>query len=209
MVNHPSPIEKGSGKVKVRRATADDVPALYACQAAAYANYGPGALCTERQLTMQIKAFPEGQLVATVGKQIVGYAMSLIVHLDDKSPWYSYAEITGNGTFSTHDPAGEDLYGADIAVHPDFRGNWISGKLYEARMNILKRFNLRRLVAGDEFRAIANMPAAYQRKSMWNRSVVEHFAILPSLHISKPDLKLKACTWNISGTNKALTTPRS
>lgn len=148
MVNHPSPIEKGSGKVKVRRATADDVPALYACQAAAYANYGPGALCTERQLTMQIKAFPEGQLVATVGKQIVGYAMSLIVHLDDKSPWYSYVEITGNGTFSTHDPAGEDLYGADIAVHPDFRGNWISGKLYEARMNILKRFNLRRLVAG-------------------------------------------------------------
>ncbi|MDH5575420.1 MAG: bifunctional GNAT family N-acetyltransferase/carbon-nitrogen hydrolase family protein [Nitrospirota bacterium] len=134
--------------VKVRRARLDDIPAIYACQAAAYANYGPGGLCDERQLKMQIEAFPEGQLVATIGKQAVGYAMALIVHLNDDSPWYSYGEITGNGTFSTHDPAGDDLYGADMAVHPDFRGYGIAGKLYEGRMNILKRFNLRRMVAG-------------------------------------------------------------
>ncbi|MGE3939008.1 MAG: GNAT family N-acetyltransferase [Nitrospirales bacterium] len=134
--------------VKVRRVRLDDIPALYACQAAAYANYGPGGLCDERQLTMQVEAFPEGQLIATIDNKVVGYAMALIVHLDEDSPWYSYAEITGNGTFSTHDPAGDDLYGVDMAVHPDFRGLGIAGKLYEARMNILKRFNLRRMIAG-------------------------------------------------------------
>jgi len=86
--------------------------------------------------------------VATIGKQIVGYATSLIVELDDESPWYSYAEITGNGTFSSHDPAGDTLYGADIAVHPDHRRRGVAALLYEGRLKILRRFNLRRMVAG-------------------------------------------------------------
>lgn len=144
----PSEVASRAANVKVRRARLEDIPALYACQEAAYADYGPGGLCNERLLRMQIKTFPEGQLIATIGKQVVGYAMALIVHLDDDSPWYSYAEITGGGTFSTHDPAGDDLYGADMAVHPDFRRLGIAAKLYEGRMNILKRFNLRRMVAG-------------------------------------------------------------
>jgi len=135
-------------RVRVRRAQLEDIPALYECQAAAYAGYGPGALCDERLLRMQIEVFPEGQLIASIGKRVVGYAMSLIVQLDDDSPWYSYAEITGDGTFSTHDPAGDSLYGADIAVHPDYRGRGIAGKLYEGRMKILRRFNLRRMIAG-------------------------------------------------------------
>ncbi len=97
---------------------------------------------------MQINAFPEGQLVALVGKDIVGYATSLIVQLDDDSPWHSYSEITGEGTFSSHDPTGDTLYGADIGVHPDYRGRGVAGKLYEARTAILRRFNLRRMVAG-------------------------------------------------------------
>ncbi len=105
----PSELASRAAMVKVRRARLDDIPALYACQAAAYANYGPGGLCDERQLQMQVEAFPEGQLIATIDNKVVGYAMALIVHLDEDSPWYSYAEITGNGTFSTHDPAGDDL----------------------------------------------------------------------------------------------------
>jgi len=132
----------------VRPARLEDVPGIYACQAAAYPEFGPGGLCDERQLRMQIEAFGEGQLVAMLGERVAGYAMSLIVQLDDESPWYSYAEITGNGSFSTHDPAGDTLYGADVAVHPDFRGRGVSQRLYESRRRILKRFNLRRMVAG-------------------------------------------------------------
>lgn len=152
-----------TAKIKVRRARPTDLDALYDCHAAAYATYGAGGLYTKRQLTMQIEAFPEGQLVATLGKNIVGYAMSLIVHLDDDSPWYSYAEITGDGTFSTHDPAGDVLYGADIAVHPEYRGRGVAGKLYEARMNILRRFNLQRMVAGGRipgYREVAGRMSA-------------------------------------------------
>lgn len=139
---------KKERSVRIRRARLADVPQLYACQEAAYQNYGVGGLCDQRLLTLQLEAFPEGQLVAVRRERIVGYATSLIVLLDDDSPWYSYGEITGDGTFSTHDPAGDTLYGADIAVHPDFRGRGIAGKLYEGRLAILKRFDLRRMVAG-------------------------------------------------------------
>lgn len=97
---------------------------------------------------MQVETFPEGQLVATFQGKVIGYAMALIVQLDDESPWYSYGEITGGGTFSTHDPSGDTLYGADIAVHPDFRGRGVASRLYEGRLKILQRFNLRRMVAG-------------------------------------------------------------
>jgi ribosomal protein S18 acetylase RimI-like enzyme len=140
--------DPSTANIRVRRARIEDVAAIYECQAAAYVSTPPAGLCDERHLTLQIEAFREGQFVALDGKRIVGYAMSLIALLDDDSPWYSYAEITGNGTFSTHDPAGDTLYGADIAVHPDYRGQGIAGKLYEARMGVLDRFNLRRMVAG-------------------------------------------------------------
>jgi predicted amidohydrolase/ribosomal protein S18 acetylase RimI-like enzyme len=135
-------------KVRVRRARPEDVAAIHACQAAAYANAGPDGWCDERLLEIQIATFPDGQLVAVEGDSVIGYAMALIVNIDDESPWYSYAEITGDGTFSTHDPAGDTLYGADIAVHPEFRGRGIAGALYDARKQVLKRYNLKRMVAG-------------------------------------------------------------
>lgn len=132
----------------LRRARPEDIPAIYACEAAAYPTYPPSGLCSERQLAMQLEAFPDGQLVATVRGKIVGYATSLIVQLSDDSPWYSYAEITGNGSFSTHNQAGDTLYGADIAVHPDYRGRGVAARLYEGRKRLLARLNLRRMVAG-------------------------------------------------------------
>ena len=92
---------KKERSVRIRRARLADVPQIYACQEAAYQNYGSGGLNDQRLLTLQIEAFPEGQLVAVYRGRVVGYATSLIVLLDDDSPWYSYGEITGDGTFST------------------------------------------------------------------------------------------------------------
>lgn len=132
----------------MRKAVVGDVAAIYKCQLAAYSALAPATLCDERMLRLQIEAFPDGQFVAVKGSDVVGYAMALIVQLDDTSPWYSYAEITGGGTFSTHDPSGDTLYGADIAVHPDHRGQGIAQLLYERRKDLMRRFNLRRMVAG-------------------------------------------------------------
>ncbi len=137
-----------TNKVTIRRWTKADIPSIVKVQQAAYPGFQRKDLCDARNYEYQFSAFPEGQLLAEIDGRIVGYATSLIVQIDDESPWYSYAEITGLGTFSTHTPSGDTLYGADIAVHPDFRGLGIAGKLYAGRRRLLTRFNLRRMVAG-------------------------------------------------------------
>lgn len=148
-------------RLKVRRATLADIPSLYACQLAAYGGMKPEDLCDERVLAMQVQNFPDGIIVAVKGELVVGYATSLIVELDDESPWYSYNEITGSGTFTTHTPCGDTLYGADIAVHPEHQGKGISGRLYKARKRILKRFNLRRMVAGGRIPGYKKVVSKY------------------------------------------------
>jgi len=140
---------------KVRRAREEDLDGIHACQRAAYAGLPETALCSPRLLAMQLAAFPQGQLVAVDGGRVVGYATSLIVAIDEGSPWYSYAEITGDGTFATHDPSGDTLYGADIAVHPDARRTGVARLLYDKRRALMRRFNLRRMVAGGRIPGFA------------------------------------------------------
>lgn len=136
-----------SSKIRVRRWKPEDLPGLVACFKAAYAEYTTDADADLRAYELQHEAFPEGQFVALSGDQVVGYATSLIVQIDEVTHLYTYQEITGAGTFSTHDPSGDTLYGADIAVHPDFRGRGVAAKLYEARKKLVKRYNLRRMIA--------------------------------------------------------------
>ncbi len=135
-------------KTVLRRWNSEDIPEIVKVQKAAYPNFAQKDLCDERNYLYQLSAFPEGQLLVEKEGKIIGYATSLIVQVDDDSPWYSYAEITGTGTFSTHNPAGDTLYGADIAVLPECRGKGVAAKLYAGRKKILTRFNLKRMIAG-------------------------------------------------------------
>src|SRR5690606_3804087 len=135
------------GTVKVRRWTKEDIPSIVECQSAAYPDYSEGGMYDLRTYEMQFAAFPEGQFLAEIDGQVVGYATSLIVQLDEGPHTYEYDELTGSGTFSTHTPGGDTLYGADIAVHPDFRGKGVAGKLYVARKQLMRKYNLRRMVA--------------------------------------------------------------
>lgn len=134
--------------VTVRAWREEDIPAIVACHRAAYPDFpAEGGHYDERNFRLQLAAFPQGQFLAEIGDQIVGYASSLIVQLDQNTDTYTYAEITGDGTFSTHTPSGDTLYGADIAVHPDHRGRGIAAALYKQRLKLLKRYNLRRTIA--------------------------------------------------------------
>ena len=133
--------------VRIRRWKRDDIPALVECQAAVYESYQKDELFDRRKFEFQFNNFPEGQYLAEVDGRIVGYCCSIIVQLEDDIDNYTYSEITGSGSFSTHNPSGDTLYGADIGVHPDYRGRSVAAKLYEARKKLLKRYNLRRMVA--------------------------------------------------------------
>ncbi|HHX81826.1 MAG TPA: GNAT family N-acetyltransferase [Pseudomonadaceae bacterium] len=135
-------------KITVRHALEADIPGMIEVARAAYPYFNIDQAVYQRSYALQIRAFPTGQYVALAGERVIGFTTSLIVQLDEESPWYSYAEITGNGSFSTHTPGGDTLYGADIAVHPDWQGKGISSKLYRARRALLKRHNLKQMVAG-------------------------------------------------------------
>ncbi|MGL4651365.1 MAG: GNAT family N-acetyltransferase, partial [Caldilineaceae bacterium] len=137
----------GRQRIKVRSWNKEDIPDVIACHRAAYPEYDETAFYTERYYEMQLAAFPEGQVLAELDGVVVGYATSLIVQLEDDAHSYTYEEITGGGTFATHDPSGDTLYGADIAVHREYRSMGISKLLYDARKRIMQRYNLRRMVA--------------------------------------------------------------
>ncbi len=135
-------------RLKIRNWTPADIPGIVACQHAAYSDFANiEEHYDARKYSLQFNAFPEGQFLAELGDQIVGFATSLIVQLDDLPDDYRYEEMTGAGTFSTHNPHGDTLYGADIAVHPKYRGRGISKRLYVARKRLLKKYNLRRMLA--------------------------------------------------------------
>lgn len=132
---------------KVRRWKKKDIPALVACHRDCYPDYPADSHYDERLHRLQLEAFPEGQFLVEVEGQVVGYATSLIVQIDDDSERYTYNELTGGSTFSTHNPAGDTLYGADIAVSPKWRGRRLAEKLYKRRRRLVRQLNLRRMVA--------------------------------------------------------------
>lgn len=133
--------------VVIRQLQRSDIEALSACHAAAYDDYPPSARCDVRHFELELEAFPDGQFVAERDGQIVGYCTSLIVQLTESLHTYTYGELTGDSSFSTHDPAGDTLYGADIGVLPGFRGKGIAAKLYRARRRLMRQYNLRRMLA--------------------------------------------------------------
>ncbi len=137
---------KSKSRITVRRWRPEDIPGVIECSRKAYADYPPEYIFTPRHYEMQFAAFPNGQFVAVADNRIIGYATCLIVNIDDEF-WYTVDEITGAGTFSTHNPDGDTLYGADIAVDPDFRQRGVSGLLYRRRKSLLQRYNLKRMIA--------------------------------------------------------------
>ena len=135
------------GSVIIRRWSSGDIPAIVACHRSAYTDFPREEQYSARTYAKQLAAFPEGQVLAEVNGRVVGYATSIIVQLDEDTHLYTYDEITGADSFTTHTPSGDTLYGADIAVHPDFRGRGVAGRLYRFRKGLMKRYNLRRMVA--------------------------------------------------------------
>lgn len=136
-----------ASKIKIRSWRREDIQSVIDCHRAAYPEYDEDAYYTERYYELQFDAFPEGQMLAEIDGRVVGYATALIVQLEDDAQTYTYDEITGGGTFATHDPSGDTLYGADIGVDEAFRGLGISRMLYDARKRLMQRYNLRRMVA--------------------------------------------------------------
>ena len=88
---------------------------------------------TKAQIKKLITIFPEGQVVIIVDDRIVGCALSIIVDYNLVKSDHTYAQVTGNETFNTHNPKGNILYGIEVFIHPDYRGLRLARRMYEYR----------------------------------------------------------------------------
>ncbi|HEY7079001.1 MAG TPA: GNAT family N-acetyltransferase [Nitrososphaeraceae archaeon] len=147
--NHNIDKNTNSKSIIIRKFSESDIPQIVKLQTESFADMAKyGMIFPSSFLRNHIKLFPDGQLLAESDGRIVGSSSSLIVSLGSEYEAHSWFEITGNGLFTNHNPHGDTLYGADISTHPDFRSMGIGTMLYDARKELAKKLNLRRILAG-------------------------------------------------------------
>lgn len=120
-------------KLTVRATKSADMDALLQLQKRVYPSITPWR---RDQLAHQLAIFPQGQLVAVMGKAIVGCASALVILWDEWADEHTWRRITDSGTFNTHNPAGFTLYGAEVFVDPELRGQHVGHALYEGRRQL-------------------------------------------------------------------------
>ncbi|WP_128544000.1 bifunctional GNAT family N-acetyltransferase/carbon-nitrogen hydrolase family protein [Larkinella soli] len=95
-----------------------------------------------------LRIFPEGQFCVEVDGKVVACALAIRVKYSDFGDNHTYREITGNYTFSTHNPKGDWLYGIEVFVHPEYRDLRLGRRLYDARKELCEALNLKGIMAG-------------------------------------------------------------
>lgn len=138
----------------------EHIPELARLQRLSFPTLSPVELISQPKYRKHLELFPEGQFVALArvdGSLIpVGSTATFRTNFDFQHIQHTFLDAVANGWLTNHDTQGEWLYGADMNVHPDYRGMRIGRRLYEARQALVRRLNLRGEIAG------ALMPGYHQ-----------------------------------------------
>jgi GNAT superfamily N-acetyltransferase len=136
-------------EVIIRNIMIDDIDKILQLQEVSFADMASyGMVWPASFLKKHIHIFPKGQLCAEINGEIVASASSLVVTLKPQYSDHTWHDITCYGLFTTHDPKGDTLYGADISTHPKFQRKGIGTMLYNVRKNLAIKMSLRRIVIG-------------------------------------------------------------
>ena len=129
--------------VKVRPLQLKDYDQLVELQKKCFPGMKPWGY---EQFESQLKHFQAGQLCVVYQKKLIGSSSSLIIEFDEYSDKHSWQEISESGMITNHDEEGDTLYGIEVMVDPEFRGMKIGRRLYDARKDLAKNLNLKRIV---------------------------------------------------------------
>jgi predicted amidohydrolase/GNAT superfamily N-acetyltransferase len=108
----------------------------------------PGAYWKEHHIQTLLNKFPDGQVVIKVNGEIAGCALSIIVNYNKFEGGHTYKEVTDNYTFNTHDSNGDELYGIDVFIKPNYRGLRLGRRLYDYRKELCEKLNLKGIAFG-------------------------------------------------------------
>ncbi|MGN7456916.1 GNAT family N-acetyltransferase [Paenibacillus pasadenensis] len=132
----------------IRRYRLEDAEGLIEAQRLSFPPpYPQELLWTRPQLAEHVRRFPEGALCAEVGGVIVGSMTGMRLHAAS-GEHRSWAEATGDGSLSTHEPDGETLYVVDICVVPEYRKSGIGRWLMQTMCETVVHLGLERLLGG-------------------------------------------------------------
>jgi len=122
---------------------------LEAIQRASFPSLAEAELIRAEQYTAHMKVFAEGQhAVVERSSKVVACSTDFRTKVDFSHYQHKYLEAVADNWLSNHDSNGDWLYGADIGVHPDYRGFGLSTLLYTARQGLVRRSGLEGHVAG-------------------------------------------------------------
>ena len=103
---------------------------------------------SESDIQAHIDRFPEGQFAAQLiagpnAGNCAGMAVTMRASRPPTAPILTWREAIGDMRLAAHEPAGEWLYGVEMAVHPVYQRSGIGTGLYDARMQLVGSLNLR------------------------------------------------------------------
>ncbi|MCI3927195.1 GNAT family N-acetyltransferase [Paenibacillus sp. TRM 82003] len=103
---------------------------------------------TPEQLASHVRLFPEGAICIEADGKLVGSMTGLIVQYDPAASTHTWAETTGEGSISTHDPNGDTLYIVDVSVRPAYRQYGFGKAMAYAMYQLVVEKKLKRLLGG-------------------------------------------------------------
>jgi GNAT superfamily N-acetyltransferase len=137
--------------LRIRSYAVADLDQLVAIQRECFPPPFPAELWwTAEQIRAHAAIFPDGALAVEDGAgTLVASATAHVLRWSPADPDHTWDEASDRGYLRNHDPAGDTLYGVDMAVRPAWRGRGVARRLYQARFDLVRRLRLRRFLAGS------------------------------------------------------------
>ncbi|MBZ0179801.1 MAG: GNAT family N-acetyltransferase [Melioribacteraceae bacterium] len=142
-------------RIAVRALNSKDFEQLVELQLKCFPGMKPW---TKEQFESQLQIFSEGQICVEYRGKIIASSSSLIIDFDIYGEEHNWQDISNKGLITNHNPEGDTLYGIEIMVHPRYRGMKLARRLYNARKELARQYNLMRIVIGGR------LPGYYEYK---------------------------------------------
>ncbi|MEM7798695.1 MAG: GNAT family N-acetyltransferase, partial [Chloroflexota bacterium] len=143
-------------EIEIKNIETKHAQTLRELQLICFPSTDPDELFFEKDLIDYAEVFPEGNFVAVAGERVIGLGAGGFYTIDFDDLTHSMHIPMHNSIGKWHSVEGEYYYGTDISVHPEYRRYGIGTKLYQARKEIVKKYNKRGIIAGGFIPGFAN-----------------------------------------------------
>jgi GNAT superfamily N-acetyltransferase len=144
-------------ELTIRSATSEDFDGLLRVEIETWSE----ELVSPEAIRAVLDAFPDGYFCAFVDGEMAGSLGTMLITHDIREPIHSWGQMTAGGTFTTHEPNGNVMYGAAASVSGRFQGLGIGTQLIEHAKRYVVDHDLDGFVAGSRiplYHEHADMP---------------------------------------------------